>query len=103
MTFQVIDNIEVPAAAVRARSKARSPLTVALDGLNVGQGFVFDDARELKKLYATVAPAKFPAGPGINKKFQLWQDSEGKIGVKRLADVAVTERKAKAPAEAAAE
>lgn len=84
MAFEIIDNIAVPAAA--ARSRARSALTEALDGLQVGQGFYFDDKRDVKKLYPSVSPTKFPSGDGF-KKFKLWQEAEGKIGVKRMPDI----------------
>jgi len=87
MTFDIIDNIEVPATAV-VRHRERGPFATAVNGLTVGQGFVFDDARLLKKVYPSVAPKRFPADTeGYSKKFKIWQVSEGKVGVKRLADV----------------
>lgn len=86
--FQIIDNIEVPVIA-STRNRTRGPLATALDSLEVGQGFVFDDARPLKTVYPSVSPKRFPAvEAGFNKKFKIWQAEEGKVGVKRLADVA---------------
>lgn len=88
--FEVIDNIEVPVVAIR-RQRQRGPFAVALDGLQIGQGFVFDDLRPLKKIYPSVAPKRFPSGTeGLNKKFKIWQVSEGKVGVKRMNDTVVS-------------
>lgn len=92
MTYEIIDNIEVPVTAV-TRTRARGEFATALDKLDIGQGFVFSDKRELKKLYPSVAPTKFPSDvEGLNKKFKLWQVSEGKFGVKRLDDVKPVEK-----------
>ena len=91
MTYEIIDNIEVPVTAV-TRTRARGEFATALDKLDIGQGFVFSDKRELKKLYPSVAPTKFPSADGLLKKFKLWQVSEGKFGVKRLDDVKPVEK-----------
>lgn len=86
MTYEIIDNIEVPASAV-SRNRARGPFGAAVDKLEVGQGFVFDDARELRKIYPALSPSKFPSDEGMTKKFKVWQPSEGKVGLKRLEDI----------------
>lgn len=86
MTFEIIDNIEVP-ATVGTRNRARGEFAQTLDSLNVGQGFVFDSDKGLKAHYPKVSPSKFPSALGMNKQFKLWVAGEGKIGVKRLEDV----------------
>ena len=90
MTFQIIDNIEVPATAA-TRNRPRGAFAQAVDSLQVGQGFIFDSDKPLKTHYPKVSPSKFPSTEGFNKKFRLWIAGEGKVGVKRLPDVAVSE------------
>lgn len=88
-TFHIIDDIEVPAAA-NTRVRPRGPFATALDSLQVGQGFIYQDNRALKQVYPAIAPKKFPSDtPSMSKKFKIWSVSEGKIGVKRLPDVPV--------------
>ena len=89
--FEIIDNIEVPATAA-TRNRPRGAFAQAVDSLQVGQGFIFDSDKPLKTHYPKVSPSKFPSGvEGMNKKFKLWVAGEGKVGVKRLADVPVAE------------
>lgn len=89
--FQIIDDIEVPATAI-TRTRTRGAFATALDGLEVGQGFVFADARPLKACYPSVAPKRFPTHDGMGlKKFKIWQAAEGQVGVKRLDDIAPKE------------
>ena len=90
MTFQIIDNIEVPATTI-TRNRQRGAFAQALDSLNVGQGFIFESDKPLKAHYPKVSPSKFPSTEGFNKKFRLWIAGEGQVGVKRLPDVAVSE------------
>lgn len=90
MTFQIIDNIEVPAVTA-TRNRSRGAFAQALDSLNVGQGFIFESDKGLKAHYPKVSPSKFPSTEGWNKKFRLWIAGEGQVGVKRLPDVAVSE------------
>ena len=90
MTFQIIDNIEVPATTA-TRNRQRGAFAQALDSLNVGQGFIFESDKGLKAHYPKVSPSKFPSAEGFNKKFRLWIAGEGEVGVKRLPDVAVSE------------
>ena len=100
MTFQIIDNIEVPVTTI-SRVRPRGEFAQAVDSLQVGQGFVFDSDKSLKTHYPKVSPGKFPSGvEGMNKKFKLWVAGEGKVGVKRLPDVAAA---AAGTAEAEAE
>ena len=86
MAFEIIDNITVP-QTVATRNRPRGEFAQALDNLNVGQGFYFDSDKPLKAHYPKVSPSKFPSALGFNKKFRLWIESEGKVGVKRLEDV----------------
>ncbi len=86
MSFQIIDNIEVP-ASTSTRTRERGPFAQALDALEVGQGFLFDSKGTLKSQYPKVSPSKFGG-----KKFKVWAavDAEGniidgKFGVKRLS------------------
>ena len=89
--FEIIDNIEVPVTAA-TRNRPRGAFAQAVDSLQVGQGFIFDSDKPLKTHYPKVSPSKFPSDvEGMNKKFKLWVAGEGKVGVKRLADVPVTE------------
>lgn len=88
--FEIIDNIEVPATAA-TRNRPRGAFAQAVDSLQVGQGFIFDSDKPLKTHYPKVSPSKFPSTEGFNKKFRLWIAGEGKVGVKRLPDVAVSE------------
>lgn len=88
--FEIIDNIEVPATAA-TRNRTRGAFAQAVDSLQVGQGFIFDSDKGLKAHYPKVSPSKFPSTDGFNKKFRLWIAGEGKVGVKRLPDVAVSE------------
>lgn len=90
MTFQIIDNIEVPAVTA-TRNRQRGAFAQALDSLNVGQGFIFESDKGLKAHYPKVSPSKFPSSEGFHKKFRLWIAGEGQVGVKRLPDVAVSE------------
>ena len=91
MTFQIIDNIEVPATTA-TRNRQRGAFAQTLDSLNVGQGFIFESDKPLKAHYPKVSPSKFPSDvAGFNKKFRLWIAGEGQVGVKRLPDVAVSE------------
>ena len=91
MAFEIIDNIDVPASTtVRARPRGEFAQTV--DSLKVGQGFIFESDKGLKAHYPKVSPSKFPSDvEGMNKKFKLWIAGEGKVGVKRLNDVAESE------------
>lgn len=92
MAFQIIDNIEVPATATTTtRNRARGEFAQTLDDLNVGQGFIFESDKGLKAHYPKVSPSRFPSVLGFNKKFKLWQATEGQIGVKRMPDVAAGE------------
>ena len=87
MTFQIIDNIEVPATTA-TRNRQRGAFAQALDSLNVGQGFIFESDKGLKAHYPKVSPSKFPVGDGsFNKKFRLWIAGEGQVGVKRLDNI----------------
>ena len=88
MAFEIIDNIEVP-ATVATRVRQRGEFAQTVDSLQVGQGFVFNSDKGLKAHYPKVSPSKFPSTEGFNKKFRLWIAGEGKVGVKRLPDVAV--------------
>ena len=88
--FEIIDNIEVPATAA-TRNRPRGAFAQAVDSLQVGQGFIFDSDKPMKTHYPKVSPSKFPSTEGFNKKFRLWIAGEGKVGVKRLPDVAVSE------------
>ena len=89
MAFQIIDNIEVPAVTA-TRNRARGEFAQAVDSLQIGQGFIFESDKGLKAHYPKVSPSKFPSDvAGHNKKFRLWIAGEGKVGVKRLDDVAV--------------
>ena len=90
MAFQIIDNIEVP-AIVATRVRPRGEFAQAVDSLQIGQGFIFESDKDLKAHYPKVSPSKFPSTEGFNKKFRLWIAGEGKVGVKRLPDVAVSE------------
>ena len=91
MAFQIIDNIEVP-AIVATRVRPRGEFAQAVDSLQIGQGFLFDSDKPLKAHYPKVSPSKFPSDvAGHNKKFRLWIAGEGKVGVKRLPDVTVSE------------
>lgn len=65
MTFQIIDNLEMPVNRARP-VRQRSDFTVAVDGLEVGQGFEFNAKQALKQLYVRVAPKRFGG-----KKFRL--------------------------------
>lgn len=88
MSYEIIDNIEAPASAMRGR--ARGELGRALDSLDVGQGFVFADTRPQRNVYPSVASRKFPTEGGF-KRFKLWQVEEGKYGVKRVENRVVAE------------
>ena len=90
MAFQIIDNIEVPAVTA-TRNRSRGEFAQAVDSLQIGQGFIFESDKGLKAHYPKVSPSKFPdtSAPGQLKKFKLWIAGEGKVGVKRLDDVAV--------------
>ena len=89
MTYEIIDNIEVPQVAA-TRNRSRGEFALALDSLNVGQGFIFDSDKSLKAHYPKVSPSKFPVGDGVhNRKFKLWIAGEGKIGVKRVQNVVI--------------
>ena len=90
MAFQIIDNIEVPAAPA-TRNRSRGEFAQAVDSLQIGQGFIFESDKGLKAHYPKVSPSKFPSTEGFNKKFRLWIAGEGQVGVKRLPDVAVSE------------
>lgn len=90
-TFNIINDIEVPATA-NTRVRPRGAFAAALDSLEVGQGFVYQETRDLKKIYPSIAPKKFPSdAEGMTKKFKIWVAGEGQVGVKRLADVPVVE------------
>jgi len=95
--FQIIDNIEMPVTAV-TRNRPRGEFSLALDALEVGQGFVYEEARDLKQVYPAIAPKKFPSTEGMTKKFKIWQASPGMVGVKRVEDAAVEAPKARAAA-----
>lgn len=90
MTYEVISNIEVPKTVFQGRGRKRGILAQALDNLKVGDGFIFDDKRELKQMYPVVASQRFKTATG-NKRFKLWRGTEeGTYGVKRLDDVVKT-------------
>lgn len=85
MTYEIVDDIALPESARRTRS--RGPFATALDKLEVGQGFYFEDKRNLVSLYPAVSPKKFGG-----KKFKLGlekaAEQEGelnKFAVKRVA------------------
>lgn len=90
MSFEIIDNIEIP-ASIATRNRQRGEFALALDSLNVGQGFVFHSSKPLKAHYPKVSPSKFVSGPGMCKKFKLWVAGEGQIGVKRMEDIPAEE------------
>lgn len=93
MTYQIVPNIEVPASAA-TRNRARGEFAQAVDGLEVGEGFFFDDTAAIKLIYPRVGPKKFGG-----RRFKVWQqsvneDGSFKYGVKRVdggkrADAAV--------------
>ena len=91
MAFQIINDIQVPASTI-TRSRPRGELAQTVDSLQVGQGFFFPSDKPLKTQYPKVSPSRFPSETeGMSKKFKLWIESEGVVGVKRLADVATAE------------
>lgn len=99
--YEIIDNIEIPQEAV-ARNRQRSEFSQAVDSLEVGQGFRFPDSRELKNIYPSVAPKKFPsATPGMAKRFQVVKLDKDTAIVKRLPDQPQVVKHAKAATPAA--
>lgn len=82
--FVIVDDIEVP-AIIMTRNRAKGAFATAVDSLEVGQGFIFDSPRPLKKLYPSVSPKRFGG-----KHFKLWAvvGQEGRYGVKRLPEKA---------------
>lgn len=93
MSFQIIDNIEVP-ATVATRTRPRGEFATTLDTLEIGQGFIFASTKGLKAHYPKVSPSKFAANEdgSVLKKFKLWQAAEGQVGVKRLDDILATDK-----------
>ena len=77
MTFEIIDNMQVPPST---RNRTKSPLDAAIAALEIGQGFEFESDKPLKTLYPKVSPKKF----GGAKRFKLWQVAEGKYSVARI-------------------
>lgn len=69
MTYEVISNIEIPAAA--ARTRAKGAFGQQLDALEVGQGFYFEANGKRENQYAKVAPKKFDG-----KSFKVWVQEE---------------------------
>lgn len=91
MAYEIINDIQVPASTI-TRSRPRGEFAQTVDALQVGQGFFFNSDKPLKTQYPKVSPSRFPSEvEGMSKKFKLWIEAEGKIGVKRLADVATAE------------
>ena len=87
--FQIIDNIEVPAAA--ARNRAPGEFKQALDKLEVGQGFIYEATGKLRAQYGRLN------GLGL-KAFKVWAavDADGNViensyGVKRIEDKTAAE------------
>jgi len=86
MTYQIIDNMPVPASAARTRKPGE--FTVALDSLEIGQGFQYESKGTLKGQYPRISKAKF----GGTKRFRVWlieQGAEGEestYGVRREND-----------------
>ena len=90
MTFQIIDNMPVPASAARTRKPGE--FTVALDSLGINQGFEYQSKGTLKGQYPRISKAKFGG-----KRFKLWlieQGAEGEestYGVRRENDRVVAD------------
>lgn len=76
MAFQIINDMPVPAAA--ARTRTRGEFANTLDTLEVGQGFEFEANGKRENQYAKIAPKKFDG-----KKFKVWVIAEN---IKEAAD-----------------
>ena len=76
-SFEIIDNFELPVTA-NTRTREKGDFSLAVDSLDVGQGFYFDSTIPHKAQYARVSPRKFGG-----KHFTVVQISEGKFAVKR--------------------
>ncbi len=86
-TFEILDDLELPTAKRAGGTRSRGPFATAVGKLDVGQGFVFMDAREIKKLYPTIAPKRY-----FGRKFTIRileteanEAGEFKYGLKRTA------------------
>lgn len=91
MTFQIIDDIQMPEKAVRTRIK--SEFTQALDNLAIGQGFEFESQKNLKANQTRCLSSKFPVGDGVHhKKFDVRQVTPVTFIVKRLGDIIIKTR-----------
>ena len=88
MAFQIIDNMQAPASAARTRQKGE--FTLALESLEIVQGFQYESKGTAKAQYPRISPKKFGG-----KRFRVWLVSEGENGepntfaVKRENDRAV--------------
>lgn len=82
--FEIVDDLEVPAGAARTRSKGA--LTLALEGLNMGQAILYPTKRTVKQMYPSVSPKKFPG-----KRFKVWQKEDGVLAIKRIEPSAAAE------------
>ncbi len=88
MAFVIQDNMQAPASAARTRQKGE--FSLALDSLEIGQGFEYTSKGTLKGQYPKISPKKFGG-----KRFRVWLVSEGEAGelntfaVKRENDRAV--------------
>ena len=73
MAFQIVDNLVAPAAAARTRQKGE--FSLALDSLEIGQGFQYTSKGAVKGQYPKISPKKFGG-----KRFRVWLVSEGENG-----------------------
>ena len=86
MAFVIQDNMQAPASAARTRKPGE--FTVALDSLEINQGFEYQSKGTLKGQYPRISKAKF----GGTKRFRVWlieQGAEGEestYGVRREND-----------------
>lgn len=90
MTFQIIKNMQAPASAARTRQKGE--FTLALESLEIGDGFEYESKGSAKAQYPRISPKKFNG-----KRFKVWMVSEGEngeantFGVRREADRVVAD------------
>lgn len=78
-TFIIVDNYELPATA-STRVRTKEPFALAIDALEVKQGFEFTSEIPMKLQYARVAPKKFGG-----KRFKVVVLGENKFAVKRMS------------------
>ena len=78
--FQVIDNITIPTST---RTRQRGEFALAVDALEVGQGFHYSAGGKLQSQYAKVSPSKFEG-----KKFKVWLVAAGQDGAENTYGVA---------------